>query len=194
MDMNYNGRADSTDLVCLSNDGFFAGVLCDRVQPLETVGTVEIKGKQYAFQLLDPKTYTVSLSPADGTAVADVRLNDQLEDLQFGEKNLYGILDTSDYIVLTHWTEYSPSSTENLPALNDLNETIPVIGLHTGNPDLPYINERYSIGFINVEASELLRNKLNLNGYPNYFVVDKSKSIVLQTRDIEEVLKFISSQ
>jgi len=191
MDMNYNGRADKGDFLCLSPDAYFSGTASDRAKPIESVKTAEIKGRQYDFRLLNEKTFEVALIPSSAKTAPDLILKDELENLTFGDRNLYSALDTSNFVVISHWTEYSAPCTQALPDLNDLSETVPVIGLHTGNPDLPYIMERYSLNFFNVHSNDELKNKLNLNGYPNYFVVDKNKRIVLQSEDIEEVLLFL---
>jgi len=192
MDMNYNGRADDNDFICLSPDAFFSGTASDRAKPIEQVKTIEIKDMSYAFRLVNGKTFEVELLPLAEKTSPDLILREQLENLQFGDKNLYGLLEKNKFVVVSHWTEYNPPCTQALPDLNDLNETIPVIGLHTGNADLLYITERYSLDFFNIQSNDELKNKLNLGSYPNYFVIDQNKRIVLQSSDVEEVLFFLS--
>ena len=191
VDMNHNGRADSSDFLSLSRDAYFYSAERDRSQLIQLVETIAINDQLYYFTLVNPKTFEVKLTPTKSSRKPDLMMQDLLPDLQLGEKKLYTILDSAKIVVIFHWTEFSQPSMLTVPELNDLSETVTIIGLHSGRGDLAFLTDRYSMDFYNAQCTEELENKLNLGGYPNYLVIDESKTILLQTNNVDELVRYV---
>lgn len=190
-DMNHNGRADSSDFISLSTDAFFYTARRDRSKQIGEVRTIAVDGQLYSWKLTGPKNFRLQLTPLASAAAPDLMIATTLENLRFGATNLYALLDSAGQVLITHWTEYSKPCTLALSDVSELSETIPVVALHTGNKDLDYINRRYEIGYISIQSTEELENKLNLSGYPHYIIVGRNREILLDTSEIGEVKSFL---
>jgi thiol-disulfide isomerase/thioredoxin len=191
IDKNFNGRIDSTDFVAISNDEFFFTAKNERANEVRKVKIIEVQGVQYLFNFSDDNTLKINLTRIEKKAIPDLIFSDSLRDLKFGEKSLYKALDSSDYVLLAYWSEFCPPCVKNIPKLNKIPKNVQVIGLYSGRIGLDKLAKTYTVKYYNIVCSEELKDALTFNGFPYYVLIDKNKRIVLNTRNLDEILKFI---
>ncbi len=191
VDKNFNGRIDSTDFVSVSNDEFFFTIKNEHANEVRKVKIIEIHGVQYKFNMSDDGTMKISLTRVENKVTPDLIFSDTLRDLQFGKKSLYGSLENNDYVLISYWSEFCSPCVKNVSNLNKIAKNVEVIGLYSGRVGLEKLSEMYSIEYYNIDCSEELKDAFNLSGFPNYILIDKNKKIVLNTRDLDEILKLI---
>lgn len=191
IDKNFNGRIDSTDYIALSDDEYFFTTHNDKSQVASKVKTILVNGIAFDLKIIDHTSFKISLERNDKFLKADIEFNDSLANINFGNEKLYDLLDSYKFVLLSYWSEFCSPCIKGITTLNKLSENIAVIGLYSGNSTLNEVVKRYSIEYQNIDCPENVVSTFNFNGFPNYVLIDKSRKVLLNTRDLDEIVKLI---
>lgn len=191
IDKNFNGRIDSMDFVALSNDDYFFTTSNEKSRIVNDVKTIKVNGDIYRFKIIDNLNYSISLEQIGSSLQADLVYNDSLTNIKLGERNLYDILENQEYVLISYWSEFCSPCISGIPKLNGLPDNVEVIGLYYGQTTITEVEKHYSIGYYNTDKLGNAVSLFNLNGFPNYILIDKTRKVILKTRDLDEIIKIV---
>ena len=189
VDKNFNGKLDGSDLLSLSNEDYFFTVNCFSAKSFDSVRVVRVNGKNYELIFYD--NWKLDLTKVSEDLIPDVLITDSVENIDFDGINLYSLLNQKDYILINYWSEYCLPCLNSIPELNDLSNHMSILGLYYGDTELSLLQKKIDFSYVNLKVKKEWIDRFNLNGFPNYIVIDKDYKIVLNTFHIDEVKKFI---
>jgi thiol-disulfide isomerase/thioredoxin len=161
---------------------------------------IEIGEQIYEIEEIEPSGQFIKLKKSQRIYNRPLNIGDEISDLKIklisGETKTIKELQNQDkYLLLDFWGTWCKGCTQQLPFLNELkksnNNKLQIIGLNFGD-DFKKIEDyilKHNINWINGYADDNIIEKLRIDGFPNYLLLDKKGRIMIMNGTIDEIKK-----
>lgn len=191
LDWDKNGIYDVNDYVALSTDNYFlpskgasSGGFIKNVQRIKINSTV------YDIQVIDPNIPTLSIQVSQEKTY-DIVMTDSLPNFEFSGTTLFDELNTHEYVLFSYFNEYCLPCMQAVPELNALPNKVLTVAVYDGKDDLIAVKKKCQIQYP-IDKCKNVVGHFQLNGYPNYVLINAKHEVIYEGRSLKELLALIN--
>ena len=193
LDRNFNGKIDSMDYVSLSENTYFPTAINSRVNYVKEVDTIVTDWWSATFRLVDKKSQFELQRIKDSVYSPALLFSKTIGNFKLDSLNdLNSFLKKSEkqYTIVTFWNEYCPNCIIELDSLEKLQNQFQVLTFYTRD-NLENELTKGGWTFSSYLSSQFAEEAFQLNGMPNYWVLDNQRNCLFKSREWSELKHFL---
>lgn len=191
LDWDKNGIYDENDYVGLSTDNYFmASKSSSSGGFIKNVQRMKISNTVYDIQVIDPNIPTLSIQVSQEKTY-DIVMTDSLPNFEFSGTTLFDELNTHEYVLFSYFNEYCLPCMQAVPELNALPNKVLTVAVYDGKDDLIAVKKKCQIQYP-IDLCKNVIGHFQLNGYPNYVLINSKHEVAYQGSSLKELLALIN--
>jgi len=194
----YNDKEEDRILIGDHKAGEVSERLSEGATVLTDTAQIEIAGLVYDIEEVNPSGQFIRLVKSKRDFIQPLNIGNDVSNLEInllsGEtKAIKELQEKGKYILLDFWGDWCKGCIEGLPKLKGLEETnnksLQIIGLNFGDEKdkiekhISKHNINWTMGYADID----LMDKLRIDGFPTYMLLDTSGRILIMNGKVEEI-------